>query len=154
MHLASVGEPHIVVEGASIALLSTVSPYLARVPGVERNVALGLDLLKLRSAIKNNRAYGRQVRRQFDVETKLAVNALKVARIYGAKPEIYTRLSWNALVTTLACPTLSAATREALERRILAGERIGAPESVQPPGRPGPASGSTRPRSGRSEWAA
>src|SRR6478752_38501 len=35
---------------------------LSRAPGVERNVALGLDLLKLRSAIKNNREYGRQVR--------------------------------------------------------------------------------------------
>ena len=59
--------------------------------------------------------------------TKLAVDALKVARLYGARPEIYTRLSWNALVT-LASPALSAAAREALERRILAGEHIGAPE--------------------------
>ncbi|WP_439925308.1 hypothetical protein [Nitrobacter sp. JJSN] len=101
--------------------------YLARVPGVERNVALGLEMLKLRSAIQNNRAYGRQVRRQFDVEAKLAINALKVARIYGARPEIYTRLSWNALVT-LASPALPAAARAMLERRILAGERITADE--------------------------
>lgn len=100
---------------------------LTRVPGVERNVALGLELLKLRSAIKSNREYGRQVRRQFDIETKLAVNALKVARIYGVRPEIYTRLSWDALVT-LSSPSLPAAVREALERRIIAGERIGAPE--------------------------
>jgi hypothetical protein len=98
---------------------------LSRVPGVERNVALGLDLLKLRSAIKNNREYGRQVRRQFDVETKLASQALQVAKTYGGRPDIFTRLSWNALVH-LASPALSAATREALERRIIAGEKIGA----------------------------
>jgi hypothetical protein len=101
--------------------------YLARVPGVERNVALGLELLKLRSAIQNNREYGQQLRRQFEIETKLAVDALKVARLYGARPEIFTRLSWNALVHR-ASPALPAATREALERRIPAGEHIGAPE--------------------------
>jgi hypothetical protein len=100
---------------------------LTRVPGVERNVALGLELLKLRSAIKSNREYGRQVRQQFDIETRLAVNALKVARVYGARPEIYTRLSWNALVT-LASPSLPAAVRDALERRIITGEHVGAPE--------------------------
>jgi hypothetical protein len=50
--------------------------WLTRVPGVEKNIHLGLELLALRSAINNNRAYGRQVRRQFDVETKLAIDAL------------------------------------------------------------------------------
>jgi hypothetical protein len=39
----------------------------------------------------------------------------------GGMPEIFTRLSWNALVL-LASPTLPAATREALERRIVAPE--------------------------------
>lgn len=101
--------------------------WLIRVPGVERNVALGIELLKLRSALKNNRAYGRQVRQQFDIETKLAVGALRVARLYGARPEIYSRLSWNALVH-LASPALPAAAREALERRIIAGELIVATE--------------------------
>jgi hypothetical protein len=100
---------------------------LLRVPGVEKKIRLGLDLLALRSAIKSHREYGRQVRRKFDIETKLAVNALKVARLYGATPEVYTRLSWNALVT-LASPTLPAAARKALERRIVGGERIGAPK--------------------------
>ncbi|HEU4805271.1 MAG TPA: hypothetical protein VFS91_05610, partial [Nitrobacter sp.] len=100
---------------------------LIRVPGVEQNIRLGLELLALRSAIKSQQEYGRQVRRQFDIETKLAVAALKVARLYGARPEIYTRLSWNALVT-LASPTVPAAARDALERRIIAGERIRAPE--------------------------
>ena len=100
---------------------------LTRVRGVEKNVQLGLELLALRSAIKSHQEYGRQVRRKFDIETKLAVNALKVARRYGARPEIFTRLSWNALAH-LASPTLPAGARQALERRIIAGERIGAPE--------------------------
>src|SRR6185437_7397552 len=34
----------------------------------EKNIRLGLDLLALRSNIKNNIAYGRQVRQQFDIE--------------------------------------------------------------------------------------
>jgi hypothetical protein len=52
---------------------------------------------------------------------------MKVARLYGTRPEVYTRLSWNALLY-LASPTLTVDVREALEARIIAGERIGAPE--------------------------
>ena len=37
---------------------------LTRVPGVERNIDLGLRLLALRSTIKSNYAFGRAVRRQ------------------------------------------------------------------------------------------
>ena len=44
--------------------------YATRVPGVEKNIALGLELLKLRSAIKNNAPTGDQVRQQFDVDDK------------------------------------------------------------------------------------
>jgi hypothetical protein len=84
-----------------------------------------LRSLKLRSAIKNNREYGRQVRRQFGVDT--TVNALQVARLYGGRPEIVSRLSWNALVT-LSSPTFHATARETLEARIIAGETLGAPE--------------------------
>jgi hypothetical protein len=127
LRLAEILGPSVLPKPPKIKREPKLPAYLARVPGVEKNVALGLELLKLRSAITSNRVYGRQVRRQFDVETKLAVNALKVARLYGARPEIFTRLSWNALLH-LASPTLPAAAREALERRIVAGEHIGAPE--------------------------
>ncbi len=95
--------------------------------GVEKNIALGLQLLALRSAIKSNYAFGRAVRRQFDIDGQHACEVMKVARVYGARPEISTRLSWNALVH-LASPRLPAAARDALEHRIIAGERIGAPE--------------------------
>jgi hypothetical protein len=46
---------------------------------------------------------------------------------YGTRPEIYTRRSWNALLH-FASPALTVAACEALERRIIAGDRIGAPE--------------------------
>jgi len=100
---------------------------LTRVAGVEKYVRLGFDLLELRFAIKNNREYGRQVRQKFDVDEKLACRALQVAKAYGQRPEVFSRLSWNALIA-LASPTLPAAVREALETRIKAGQRVGAPE--------------------------
>jgi hypothetical protein len=45
---------------------------LLRVPGVDKNIRLGFDLLVLRSNIKNNVVFGRQVRRQFHVDGQLA----------------------------------------------------------------------------------
>ncbi|WP_425904741.1 hypothetical protein [Nitrobacter sp. TKz-YC02] len=107
---------------------------LTRVPGVEKNIALGLQLLALRSAIKSNCAFGRAVRRQFDIDGQHACEVMKVARVYGARPEIFTRLSWNALLH-LASPTLPAAVRDALERRIVVGERIGTAEIRRAHGR-------------------
>jgi hypothetical protein len=52
---------------------------------------------------------------------------MKVARRYGERPEISNKLSWNALAA-LSSPTRSDDVRAALEARILAGEKIGAPE--------------------------
>jgi hypothetical protein len=129
---------------------------LTRVPGVEKNIALGLELLELRSEIKSNYAFGRAVRRQFDIDGQHACEVMKVARVYGARPEIFTRLSWNALLH-LASPALPAPAREALERRIVAGERIGALEIRAARGAlkisrsPQPAKSGSR-RSGRSSF--
>jgi hypothetical protein len=100
---------------------------VTRIPDVERNIALGIELLASRSTIKNNCAFGRHVRRKFEVEAKLAAQLMKVTRAYGDKPAVYTRLSWNALVT-LSSATLPAGARAALEARIRAGEVITAAE--------------------------
>jgi hypothetical protein len=102
-------------------------PVPPRVTRVEKNVALGLELLALRSTIRSNAAFGHAVRHRFNVDGQHACEAMKAARMYGHRPEVFTRLSWNALLH-LASPTLPAAAREALEARILAGERIGAGE--------------------------
>ena len=63
---------------------------------------------------------------------------MRAARVYGDKPDIYRRLSWDALLTLSGTP---APIRTELERRILAGERMGAPQirrahQVRQPGRP------------------
>jgi hypothetical protein len=100
---------------------------ITRAPGVEKSIRLGFELLALRSEIKHNATFGHRVRRRFDVDTKTAARAMLVARVFGSKPAIYSRLSWIALVT-LASPTMPAAVRAALEARIVSGERIGAPE--------------------------
>ena len=98
---------------------------MARIPIIERNIEIGLKLVALLSSAKSNREFGRPVRAQFDVDPQHACETMKVARLYGARPEIFTRLSWNALLH-LASPAFPAAARETLERRIVAGERIGA----------------------------
>ena len=87
----------------------------------------GLELLALRSAIKGNCAFGRQVRRRFDIDAQHACEVMKVARAYGTRPEIFTRLSWNALVL-LSSQAMPASVRQNLEARILAGESIGGPD--------------------------
>jgi hypothetical protein len=112
---------------------------LTRVPGWEKNVATGMKLLALRATIKGNCAFGRAVRREFDIDAQDAAEMMKVARAYGSRPEIFTRLSWVALVT-LSSPALPVAAREALESRIRAGEAIGAPEirAARGPLRSGP----------------
>jgi hypothetical protein len=78
---------------------------------------------------------------------------MKIAKAYGAKPEIYSRLSWNAPLH-LASPALPAATRET---RICIGEHIGAPEirtasaALKTRRSPQPAKSGSR-RSGRSSF--
>lgn len=52
---------------------------------------------------------------------------MQVARAYGTRPEIFRRVSW-VLLRTLASPSLPAAARLRIESRIIAGERVGAPE--------------------------
>jgi hypothetical protein len=66
---------------------------LTRVAGVEANVELGMKLVVLRAELKSNRAFGRAVRAQFDVDTMHAVECARVARAYGERPDIYRRLT-------------------------------------------------------------
>jgi hypothetical protein len=106
-------------------------PYAeARVAGIEANVELGRKLAALRAQAKSNRAFGRAVRAQFDIEAMHAVECARVARAYGDRPDIYRRLSWNALVL-LSSPTLPSPARQRLEARILAGEPVVATDIVR-----------------------
>jgi hypothetical protein len=100
---------------------------LTRIAGVAANVALGRQLVALRAQVKSNRAFSHAVRARFDIDTQHAVECAAAARAYGSRPEIFGKLSWNALVA-LSSPTMPAPVRLDLEVHILAGERIGAPQ--------------------------
>lgn len=111
--------------------VKTVKPNLppkppraeTRVPEVMRNIKLGTQLVGLRSTIKGNCAFGRQVRRQFEIDAQHCCELMRVARAYGSKPEVYTRLSWHSLVL-LSRASMPASVRQGLESRITAGEKI------------------------------
>jgi hypothetical protein len=103
---------------------------ISQVAGVEKNIALGLELLALRFEIKHNASFGHQVRRQFDIDAKQCAESMRAAKIYGRRPEVFRRLSWRALLL-LASPSMPAAVRGGLEARILAGEAVGGPEIVR-----------------------
>jgi hypothetical protein len=62
------------------------------------------------------------------------LEAMKVARVYGARPEIYRRLSWNALFE-LSSPKMAQSVRKALEAKIIAGESVTAPQIRKARGR-------------------
>jgi hypothetical protein len=97
---------------------------IARIPGIERNIALGLKLLELKARSRRSNDFSELRRKHFpDVDQKLATAATSVARMYDGRPEIYRRLSWQALVR-LSAPSLPAQLRQEFEARILAGGRV------------------------------
>jgi hypothetical protein len=98
---------------------------VTRIPEIERNISLGLQLLELRAKIKSHREFGRARRRLVGIDTQRAGHLMAVVRAFGTKPEVYRRLSWKALCD-MSSPSFPLAARDALESRIVAGER--APE--------------------------
>jgi hypothetical protein len=94
----------------------------ARVPEVQRRVALGSELLALK-ATAGWRQFGRQAHAQFGIEPLAIASLTSVARLYANRPEITSRLSWNAL-TELSSRSLPASIRQDIEARILAGYRV------------------------------
>jgi hypothetical protein len=48
---------------------------------------------------------------------------MQVARVYSNRPEIFTKLSWGAIVA-LASATLPLPARQVIEARVVAGEKI------------------------------
>jgi hypothetical protein len=81
-------------------------------------------LATLRDATPNNRRFGRLVREQFDLHNSLEVaEMMRIARLYGERPEIYSNVSWHALVE-LASSATSEAECQKFEAKISAGERV------------------------------
>jgi hypothetical protein len=98
---------------------------VTRVPQIETNIALGVELLALREATASNTRFGRLLRAQFKVEQILASRAMRVARCFADKPGVYRRLSWITLVE-LSSRKMSEAVRRTLVARVSAGEKISA----------------------------
>lgn len=86
-----------------------------------------MGLLELKATA--GKAFKRAAYDRFTVDAHGAVayRSMAVAAMYSSRPEITARLCWDALAA-LSSPSLPAHLREALEARILAGERIGSPE--------------------------
>jgi hypothetical protein len=55
-----------------------------------------------------------------NMDVTFAAEAMRVARAYGNRPDIYRRLPWAALAS-LASPNIPEAARALIERRILDG---------------------------------
>ena len=113
---------------------SNMPRSIIRVPEVERDIAVGLELMKLKIKIKDRFEFGRQMRRRFEAHAKatgialanagpFCAQAQSVARSYVSKPAIYSRLSWRCLAL-LSAPSMAPGTRADLERRILSGEKV------------------------------
>ena len=102
---------------------------VTQIPEIERAIALGVELLQLRSTMCSNTQFGHVVKSRFGVEQKHASEIMRVARLYASRPEIHRTVSWRTLVK-LSSP-MSAAARQHLEARILAGDQIGAPDVLR-----------------------
>jgi hypothetical protein len=72
--------------------------------------------------------------RKRGVEQVVATEAMRVARLYAGRPEIYRASSWNTLLE-LSSPKMAPKMRKALEARIIAGEAVTAPQIRRARGR-------------------
>ena len=95
---------------------------------VERHLTLGIDLCALRNAAGNNREFARMARQTFDIDPARAALYARVARAYGDRRDITSRVNWKALV---ALATASEPVRLEFEERIVRGERISAADIKQ-----------------------
>jgi len=101
---------------------------ITRVAAIEKRIAFGQELVKLKAGSRRNDDHGQLRRKHFpDIELQLATEAAGVARMYGGRLEIYRRLSWPALIM-LSSLSLPVRRREQFERRILAGEDVNGPK--------------------------
>jgi hypothetical protein len=106
------------------AAATKLSTNAARVAAIKRNIALGRELLELRAKTPSNKKFCRERNSRFgDMDVIYASEAMRVARVYGDRPEIYRRVPW-AVLASLASPNIPEAARALIERRSLDGERV------------------------------
>ena len=113
---------------AKVKLPKKPSAHITRVPAIEKRIELGLKLIELRSTAKSSVEFGALRRKHFpDLATLEACEMMKVAKVYGNRPEIYGRLSWQCLVE-LASRSLPASARTRFETSLIAGKEVTAKE--------------------------
>lgn len=65
---------------------------------VEQKIELGRQLVALRDVTPSNKKFGWTVRKQFGIDDPLSVaEMMRVARLYGGRPEIYQHVGWRVL---------------------------------------------------------
>jgi len=97
---------------------------------VEQKIELGRKLATLRDATPSNRKFGAAVRKLGHDDPLHVAEVMRVARLYGDRPEIFSNASWHAL-KELASSATSEEEREKFEARILAGERVNGAEIIR-----------------------
>jgi hypothetical protein len=106
---------------------------ITRVAAIEKRIAFGQELVKLKAGSRRNDDYGQLRLEHFpDHELQLSTEAAGVASMCGGRLEIYRRLSWPALIMR-SSPSLPVRRREQFERRILAGEDVNGPNISRRP---------------------
>jgi hypothetical protein len=90
---------------------------------VEQKIELGRRLAELRDSMPNNRRFGAAVRKLGHDDPLHVAEVMRVARLYGDRPEIFCNASWHAL-TELASSATSDEERRTFEARIFAGGRV------------------------------
>jgi hypothetical protein len=93
---------------------------------------MGRELAALRGRhAKQPESSGGPFANRFGLDDPLHVaEMMRVARLYGERPEIFRNVGWRVLVE-LASQATSAAHRRQFEARILAGERLNGAEVVR-----------------------
>lgn len=119
--------PDIAPEPVKVKPPAKLPLAVTRIPEIERRIAVGAEMLALRSAIQCNKEFGRLRSQRFDMDAQTASEAIRVAKIYAARPEIFRSASWQILCE-LSSHFLSPDARRALEDRIIRGEKIKANE--------------------------
>jgi hypothetical protein len=99
---------------------------VTRIPEIEKCIALGVELLRLRAGIPSNSRFG-QAARSRGIDQLRASQVMRAARLYADRPEIYRAVSWRTLLE-LSSPQMSPAVRQAFEARVIAGQKLTAPE--------------------------
>jgi hypothetical protein len=115
----------------ALAAAARAAQDAARLANIERRLELGRQLAALRDVTPSNQIFGRTVRQRYDLHDAMEVaEMMRVARRYGDRPEIFSKVGWRVL-TELASSATSDEERQMFEARILAGERVNGAEIIR-----------------------